>query len=107
MLTGRDANGADVSVTLKADASGNGVITGADMLFQIAGAVKVNGAALLTSTAVPANGGLLATTGTAGAAQPATAAQFEALMTAWLQGKPTAPAVTPGWWNNSGNPTYS
>lgn len=28
-------------------------------------------------------------------------------MTAWLLALPTAPSVTPGWWNNSGIPNYS
>ncbi len=107
VLEGADATGATVSATIKADGAGNAVIAGADILLQATGLARVNGAPLLTSAAVPSAGGLLATSGTAGAAQPATAGQFEALMTAWLLSKATAPAVTPGWWNNSGNPTYS
>lgn len=107
VLSGRDAGGNAASVTLKADAGGNAAVTAADVLFQVSGAVRVNGLALLTSAAVPAGGGLLATSGAAGAAQVATVAQFEALMTAWLQSKAAAPSAMPGWWNNAGNPTFS
>ena len=74
--------------------------------------IVINGSGVISATAsssvaVPAGGGLLGTSGTAGVTQPATTAQFEALMTAWLQSKATTPAAVPGWWNNAGIPTYS
>ena len=28
-------------------------------------------------------------------------------MTTWINSLPTSPQVAPGWWNNSGIPTYS
>jgi len=106
-MTGRTLGGLAASAAIKADANGNAVVSGADVLFQITGAVRVNGTPLVSASALPGSGGLLATTGTAGSAQAATPAQFEALLTAWLQSKPIAPAATPGWWNNAGLPTYS
>ncbi|MGI4950411.1 MAG: hypothetical protein ACRYGM_01265 [Janthinobacterium lividum] len=106
-MTGRTPGGLPASAAIKADANGNAVVSGADVLFQITGAVRVNGTALLGASALPGAGGLLATTGTAGSAQAATLAQFETMLTAWLQSKPTAPAAAPGWWNNAGLPTYS
>jgi len=106
-MTGRTPTGLPASAAIKADANGNAVVSGADVLFQITGAVRVNGTALLGASALPGSGGLLATTGTAGSAQAATLSQFETMLTAWLQSKPTAPAADPGWWNNAGLPTYS
>jgi hypothetical protein len=35
------------------------------------------------------------------------AALIGALFATWFTSLPTAPSVTPGWWNDSGIPTYS
>lgn len=79
-----------------------------DVAGAAAAANAATAAAAAASAAASAASAAAATAlAAANAALPNTTAALLALMTTWLASLPTAPQVTPGWWNNGGTPAYS